>query len=166
MKNTDIQRLCEIFNSTEQLLEQYTDIAAVIMQTESDEIEFLTERIAERQQLVEKIDKLRGEAKTILDGSDKREAELIRNMLTGATINERIPEELIPLRNAIVNLRSAQSKSAESDRSLQLQFESRLQEAKDQLKQLNDDKKKLNYYSSVNQSSTTLDGSLDGSFNV
>ena len=166
MTNTDIQRLCEIFNSTEQLLEQYTDIAAVIMQTESDEIEFLTERIAERQQLVDKIDKLREEAKSILDGGDKREAELIRNMLTGSTSNEHISDELLPLRSAIVNLRSAQSKSAESDRSLQLQFESRLQEAKDQLKQLNDDKKKLNYYSSVNQNSATPNGSLGGSFNI
>ena len=166
MTNTDIQRLCEIFNSTEQLLEQYTDIAAVIMQTESDEIEFLNEKIAERQQLVEKIDKLRVEAKAILDGGDKREAELIRNMLTGDTINERISDELIPLRTAIVNLRSVQNKSAESDKSLQLQFESRLQEAKDQLKQLNDDKKKLNYYSSVSQSNSKLDDSLGGSFNI
>ena len=166
MTNTDIQRLCEIFSNTEQFLEQYTDIATVIMQTESEETEFLTEKIAERQQLVEKIDKLRGEAKAILDSSDKREAELVRNMLTGDTINERISEELIPLRTAIVNLRSAQSKSAESDKSLQLQFESRLQEVKDQLKQLNDDKKKLDYYSSVTQSNTQVGGSLDGSFNV
>ena len=165
MTNTDIQRLCEIFSSTEQLLEQYTDIAAVIMQTESDEIEFLTERIAERQQLVDKIEKLRGEAKVILDGGDEREAELIRNMLTGSTINEHISQELLPLRSAIVNLRSAQNKSAESDRNLQLQFQSRLQEAKDQLKQLNDDKKKLNYYSSVSQNSSNLGGS-DGSFNI
>lgn len=164
MKNTDIQRLCEIFNDTEQYLEQYTAIAEVIMKIDSEESQLLTEKIAERQKLIDKISVLREEATQILDGSDKREAELIRGMLTGGTINEHIAEELIPVRNAIVNLRSAQIKAAETDRALQLQFESRLQEAKDQLKQLNDDKKKLDYYSSLKRGGAKLGGSLDGSF--
>lgn len=164
MTNTDIQRLCEIFGRMDQLLEQYTAIAAVIMKTESDESELLTEKIADRQKLIDEIEALRMEASEIIDGGDKREAELIRGMLTGDAINEHIAQELIPVRKAIVNLRSAQIKAAESDRALQLQFESRLQEAKDQLKQLNDEKKKLDYYSSLNQNGTKLGGSLDSSF--
>ena len=165
MTNTDIQRLCEIFNNTEQLLEQYNGIAEVIMKTESDEGELLTEKIAERQGLIDKISELREEATGIIDSGDEREAKLIRGMLTGDTINERIAEEMIPLRSAIVNLRSAHIKAAESDRNLQLQFESRLQEAKDQLKQLNSDKKKLDYYSSLQQGGgNKLGGSLDSSF--
>ena len=164
MTNTNIQRLCEIFGKLEQLLEQYTEIGAVMMRTESEEIEFLNERIAERQRLLDEIEGLRKEATAILDSSDKREAEVIRNMLTGDTMNERISDELIPVRKAVVNMRSAQSKAAENDRNLQLQFESRLQEAKDQLKQLNDEKKKLDYYSTLNQTGTKLGGSLDGSF--
>lgn len=164
MTNTDIQRLCEIFSSTEQLLEEYTDIGAVIMKTESEESEILTEKIAERQKLIDKITELRSEATGILDGGDKREAELIRGMLTGSVVNEHVKDELIPVRTAIVNLRSAQLKAAENDRALQLQFESRLQEAKEQLKQLNDDKKKLDYYSSLNQTGPNLGGSLDSSF--
>lgn len=164
MKNTDIQRLCGIFEEIEQLLEQYNDIAEVIMKTESEEAELLSEKIGERQKLIEKIDGLRSEAAAILDGSDPYEAQLIRGMLTGDNINQRISEELLPVRSAAVNLRSAQSMAAESDRKLQLQFESRLQEAKDQLVQLNNDKKKLDYYSSLNQSGTYLGGSLDSSF--
>ena len=164
MTNTDIQRLCEIFGSTEQLLEQYTAIAAVIMKTESEESELLTEKIADRQKLIDEIEELRKEASAILDGGDKREAELIRGMLTGDAINEHITDELIPVRKAVVNLRAVQSQAAESDRALQLQFASRLQEAKDQLKQLNDEKKKLDYYSSLNPTGTNLGGSLDSSF--
>lgn len=164
MISTDVQRICEIFDRMEQNLEQYTAIAAVIMKTESEESELLTEKIAERQKLVDETEKLRKEASEILDSGDKREAELIRGMLTGGTVNEHVTGELIPVRQAIVNLRSAQIKAAESDRALQLQFESRLQEAKDQLKQLNDEKKKLDYYSSLNQNSTKLGGSLDSSF--
>lgn len=164
MKNTDIQRLCEIFNNTEQYLEQYAAIAEVIMKIDSEESQLLTEKIAERQELIDKISVLREEATRILDGSDKREAELIRGMLTGDTINKHIADELVPVRQAIVNLRSAQNKAAENDKALQLQFESRLQEAKDQLKQLNDDKKKLDYYSSLKQGGAKLGGSLDGSF--
>ena len=164
MKNTDIQRICEIFGRMEELLEQYTAIAAVMMKTESEENELLTEKIAERQKQVDEISVLREEASGILDGGDKREAELIRGMLTGGTANEHIPQELIPVRKSAVNLRSAQIKASESDRALQLQFESRLQEAKDQLKQLNDEKKKLDYYSSLKQGGAKLGGSLDGSF--
>ena len=164
MTNTDKQRLCEIFNNSEQLLEQYNDIAAVIMKTESDEIELLTDKIAERQKLIDEIEALRKEGSEILNNGDKLEAELIRSMLTGDTINERIAEDLVPVRKAVVNLRSAQTKAAESDRALQLQFESRLEEAKSQLKELNNEKKKLDYYSSLNQNSTKLGGSLDSSF--
>ena len=164
MKNTDVKRLCEIFEEMEQHLGQYTDIAEVIMKTESEEAELLNEKISERQTLIEKIEKLREEATAILDGSDPREAQLVRGMLTGENINQRIADELIPVRGAAVNLRSAQSMAAESDKKLQLQFESRLQEAKDQLVQLNNDKKKLEYYSSLNQSGTKLGGSLDSSF--
>lgn len=164
MKNTDVQRLCEIFNETEQLLEQYNAIAGVIMKTESDEAELLTEKIDERQKLIDRVKELQGEVTAILDSGDKHEAELIRGMLTGENAIQRIPDELDPVRKAIVNLRSAHMKAAESDRNLQLQFESRLQEAKDQLMQLNSDKKKLNYYSSLQQGSARLGGSLDGSF--
>lgn len=164
MTKTDVQRLCEIFGSTEQLLERYAAIAEVIMKTESEDNELLTEKIAERQELIDEISELREEATGILDGGDKREAELIRAMLTGGASNERIAEELVHVRKAVVNLRSAQMKAAETDRALQLQFESRLQEAKDQLKQLNDDKKKLDYYSSLQQGGPKLGGSLDSSF--
>lgn len=164
MTSNDVQNLCRIFDSTEQLLEEYADIAETIMKIDSEENELLTEKIAERQKRVDEISRLQAEATEILNGGDKREAELIRGMLTGDNTNERIAEELVPVRKSIVNLRSAQLKAAEIDRALQLQFESRLQEAKDQLKQLNDEKKKLDYYSSLNQTGGNLGGSLDGSF--
>lgn len=164
MTSNNVQNLCEIFSKTEQLLEKYNDIAAVIMKTESDDIELLTSKIAERQSMIDEIEELRSEASAILDGGDKSEAELIRSMLTGDTTNEHVTDELIPVRKAVVNLRSAQAKAAESDRALQLQFESRLEEARSELKQLNDEKKKIDYYSSLKQGGANLGGSLDGSF--
>lgn len=164
MTNNDVQRLCGIFSETEQLLEQYDAIAQVIMKIESEEAELLTEKIGERQKLVDKVKELQSEVTAILDGGDKHEAELIRGMLTGENAIQRIPEELVAVRKAIVNLRSAHMKAAESDRNLQLQFESRLQEAKDELVQLNSDKKKLDYYSSLQQGGAKLGGSLDSSY--
>lgn len=164
MTNTDIQRLCQIFTDTELLLEEYADIGAEIMKIDSEENELLTEKIAERQKIIDRISELRSEATDIIDGGDEREAELIRGMLTGSTVNAHVKDELIPVRKAIVNLRSAQFKAAENDKALQLQFENRLQEAKEQLMQLNDEKKKLDYYSSLNQTGPNLGGSLDSSF--
>ena len=68
------------------------------------------------------------------------------------------------LRNTIVSLRSAQSQAAEKDKALQAQFNSRTNEAKEELVKLNNDKKKLNYYTSANATPSGVGGSLDGSF--
>ena len=67
------------------------------------------------------------------------------------------------MQNAIKSLRSAQMQAAESDKALQAQFTSRVNEAKEQLMQLKNDKKKIDYYSSINPSGS-IGGSLDSSF--
>ena len=118
-------------------------------------MEILNDKIQERSDLVEEMDKVKGLCTELIDSFEKEDAELIRSMLTGTNTNRRIDEKLLPLQNAIVSLRSAQMQAAESDRALQAQFTSRVNEA--------NDKKKIDYYSSINPSGS-IGGSLDSSF--
>ena len=163
MENNNVIKLAEEFAELEKLLLEYNRIAADVMKIESDDVEILTDKIQERSDLVEEMDKVKGLCTELIDSFEKEDSELIRSMRMGTNTNRRIDEKLLPLQNAIISLRSAQMQAAESDRALQAQFTSRVNEAKEQLMQLKNDKKKLDYYSSINPSGS-IGGSLDSSF--
>ena len=163
MKTENVKLLAENFAKLEQYLLKYNEIGASIMKIESEEVEELTEKVQERDEIIKDMDKVRSSCTELIDSFESEEGALIRGMLTGTNINQRIGDELAPLQNAIVSLRSAQLQAAESDKALQSQFTSRVNEAKEELVQLKNDKKKLDYYSSVNPTGK-LGGSLDSSF--
>lgn len=163
MESKNVTSLAENFAKLERLLLKYNEIGAVIMKTESEETEELTDKVQERSDIIEEMDKVKSFCTELIDSFEPEESALIRGMLTGTNINQRISGGLAPLQNAIVSLRSAQLQAAENDKALQAQFMSRANEAKEQLVQLKNDKKKIDYYSSVNPSGN-LGGSLDGSF--
>lgn len=163
MKTENVKMLAENFAKLEQHLLKYNEIGASIMKIESEETEEITEKVQERSDIIEEMDKVRSLCTELIDSFEPEESALIRGMLTGTNINQRISDELSPLQNAIVSLRSAQLQAAESDKALQAQFASRVNEAKEELVQLKNDKKKLDYYSSVNPTGK-LGGSLDSSF--
>lgn len=158
-----VTKLTKSFSSLENLLLNYTKAAEEAMKIESEEIELLTEKIEERSSVIEEMDKVKSLCTELIDGFDKEDADLIRIMLNGTVSNQRIRSELVPLQNAIVNLRSAQMQAAEADKALQAQFTSRANEAKEELMKLKNDKKKIDYYSSVNPTGK-VGGTLDSSF--
>lgn len=163
MKTENVKLLVENFAKLEQHLLKYNEIGSSIMKIESEEVEELTEKVQARDEIIKEMDKVKSSCTELIDGFEPEESALIRGMLTGTNINQRISDELAPLQNAIVSLRSAQLQAAESDKALQTQFASRVNEAKEELVQLKNDKKKLDYYSSVNPTGK-LGGSLDSSF--
>lgn len=163
MKTENVKLLAENFAKLEQYLLKYNEIGASIMKIESEEVEELTEKVQARDEIIKEMDKVKSSCTELIDSFEPEEGALIRGMLTGTNINQRISDELAPLQNAIVSLRSAQLQAAESDKVLQTQFASRVNEAKEELVQLKNDKKKLDYYSSVNPTGK-LGGSLDSSF--
>ncbi|MBD5115061.1 MAG: hypothetical protein HDT46_07635 [Ruminococcaceae bacterium] len=163
MKTENVKLLAENFAKMEQFLLKYNEIGALIMQIESEEVEDLTEKVQERDDIIKEMDKVKSTCTELIDSFESEDSALIRGMLTGTNINQRISDELAPLQNTIVSLRSAQLQAAENDKALQAQFTSRTNEAKEQLVQLKNDKKKLDYYSSVNPTGK-LGGSLDSSF--
>lgn len=158
-----VNKLAESFGALEELLLKYNRAASEAMTIESDEIEAITEKIHERDELVEKMDKVKSLCTELIDSFGSEEAALIRGMLSGTNINQRIGTELLPLQNAIVSLRSAQIQASETDKALQAQFTSRANEAKEELMRLKNDKKKIDYYSSVNPTAK-VGGTLDSSF--
>lgn len=164
MTDENVKQLIEGFEKIEQLLKEYTKATDVIMGTESENIEAIAEKVEERERLIGEIDFVKKHCSTLIDSGEKEEAVQIREMLTGSNINQHIPSNFISLRNAIVSLRSAQNQAAEKDKALQAQFNSRTNEAKEELVKLNNDKKRLDYYTSANAAPNDVGGSLDSSF--
>lgn len=164
MLQQDIEQLTASFGKMEQLLTEYVNATNIIMQTESDSMEEIAEKIAERESIIGEIDFLKKQCSALIDSGEPQEAVQIREMLTGTNTNQHLPDSFVPLRSAIVGLRSAQSLAVEKDNALRAQFNARSVEAKDELMKLNDEKKKLDYYSSVNSAPNNLGGSLDSSF--
>lgn len=164
MLEQDITQLTANFGEMEQLLKNYTEITNAVLHIESEETDKITEKIAEREKLIGEIDFLKKQCTVLIDSGEPEEAQQIREMLTGTNTNQHISGSFIPLRNAIVGLRSAQSQAEEMDNTLRTQFTSRVAEAKDELMKLQSEKKKLDYYSSVSGAPRTLGNSLDKSF--
>lgn len=164
MLEQDIKQLIANFGEMEQLLKDYIEATNVIMQTESENSEKIAEKIAVREGIIGEIDFLKKQCSELIDSGEENEAKQIRELLTGVNTNQHITDSFIPLRSAIVGLRSAQSQAVEKDEALKKQFNSRSEEAKSELMKLNDEKKKLDYYSSVNTTPSNLGGSLDSSF--
>lgn len=164
MQEQDIKQLTANFGEMERLLKSYTEATDVIMQTESENSEKIAEKIAEREVIIGEIDFLKKQCSKLIDSGEQSEAKMIREFLTGVNTNQHVTDSFITLRSAIVGLRSAQSQAAEKDEALKKQFNSRSEEAKSELVKLNDEKKKLDYYSSVNTAPANLGGSLDSSF--
>lgn len=157
-----VKKLTDIYAQMERLLDEYTSVTETIFKIESEQTDKITAKINERDEIVNKLTQLKASATEHISSCDKETAEQIRTMLSGEGGNRRVITELVPLRESILNLRSAQTKALETDSALQKQFASRMEEAKEHLKSLNSDKKKLDYYSSLKHNN--LGGSLDSSF--
>lgn len=164
MTEENIKQLITGFEKIEELLKQYLDATSVVMGTESENIELIANKIDERENIIGQIDFTKKECSALIDSGDPAEAVLIRDLLKGSNINQHIPDSLKPLRSVIVSLRSAQNQAMEKDKALQAQFKSRTNEAKEELVKLNEDKKKLDYYTSANSAPSDVGGSLDSSF--
>ena len=162
--DNNVKKLEEEFAELENLLLEYNKIGLEIMKVDSEEVELLSDKIGERDELIQKMDKIKIECSALIDSFEGEEPGIIRGMLTGSGANRSMIGRLSPLKNAIISLRSAQLQAAETDKTLQIQFASRMEEAKEQLMRLKNDKKKLDYYSSVNPTQNIIGGSLDSSF--
>lgn len=164
MTEENVKQLIEGFEKIEELLKQYIEVTDIIMGTESEDFALISGRVQEREQIIGQIDFVKKQCTSLIDSGEPEEAVQIREMLTGSNINQHISADFIELRNAIVSLRSAQNQAAEKDKALQAQFNSRANEAKEELVKLKDDKKKLDYYTSANSAPSGVGGSLDSSF--
>lgn len=163
MKEENIKELVKNFGELERLVVRYDQIAADIMHIESEETELLTEKVEQRDELIEDMDKIKSMCTILIDSFEPKESEIIRNMLKGENTNQRISDEFAPIKSAVLSLISAQTHAAQTDKELRAQFASRTREAKENLVKLKNDKKKLDYYASVNNAGK-LGGDLDSSF--
>lgn len=148
MNENNLNKIVIHCNAIEELLGQFDNVTNALLQCETENAEEIDALIARRQELVELMEIHHLAYVEAIDLEDRQTAATIRGFLAGNT-SGHINEALLQVHNAIVNLRSAHSASMEKENQLHLQFASRRNEIKDKLEKLQQDKKKIDFYSST-----------------
>lgn len=160
MNENNLNLITQHFIELEKLLEQFDKVTNALLQCETENTEEIDALIAQRQELVELMEVHRLAYGEAIDLEDKQTAAAIRGFLTGNS-SGHISEALLPVHNAAVNLRSAHSAAMEKENQLHLQFTSRRNEIKDKLEKLQQDKKKINFFSSTVNSPNKVGQTFD-----
>lgn len=148
MNDNNLNEIAGHLVEIEKLLEQFDKVTDALLLCETENTEEIDALIAQRQELIELMEIHRLAYSEAIDLEDKQTAATIRGFLAGNT-SGHISDALLPIHNAAVNLRSTHSAAMEKENKLHLQFTSRRNEIKDKLEKLQQDKKKINFYSST-----------------
>ena len=124
----------------------------------------ITEKVNQREKIIGEIDFLTKQCKETINSLDSEECQLVKKMLNEDTAKVNANGAMAILRNSILNLKLVQEKAAAKDKDLVAQFNSRMNEAKDKLSDLQNDKKKADYFSSTVPTVNNVGVNFDSNF--
>lgn len=164
MTEENLKLLTTNFGEIEKYLEQYIDVSSELMQIDSEENDMITEKVNQREKIIGEIDFLTKQCKETINSLDSEECQLVKKMLNEDTAKVNANGAMAILRNSILNLKLVQEKAAAKDKDLVAQFNSRMNEAKDKLSDLQNDKKKADYFSSTVPTVNNVGVNFDSNF--
>lgn len=164
MTEENLKLLTTNFGEIEKYLEQYIDVSSELMQIDSEENGMITEKVNQREKIIGEIDFLTKQCKETINSLDSEECQLVKKMLNEDTAKVNANGAMAILRNSILNLKLVQEKAAAKDKDLVAQFNSRMNEAKDKLSDLQNDKKKADYFSSTVPTVNNVGVNFDSNF--
>lgn len=164
MTEENLKLLTTNFGEIEKYLEQYIDVSSELMQIDSEENDMITEKVNQREKIIGEIDFLTKQCKETINSLDSEECQLVKKMLNEDTAKVNANGTMAILRNSILNLKLVQEKAAAKDKDLVAQFNSRMNEAKDKLSDLQNDKKKADYFSSTVPTVNNVGVNFDSNF--
>lgn len=164
MTEENLKLLTTNFGEIEKYLEQYIDVSSELMQIDSEENDMITEKVNQREKIIGEIDFLTKQCKETINSLDSEECQLVKKMLNEDTAKVNANGAMAILRNSILNLKLVQEKAAEKDKDLVAQFNSRMNEARDKLSDLQNDKKKADYFSSTVPTVNNVGVNFDSNF--
>lgn len=154
------EKILENISETKAAMLRYDEKTSAILTTDIDET--LEKLLAERNAALEQLTALRGELDKLTEECSAEEADYIKNLLTGQHVTLAISSELKEIRNAIVELKSVHHDVQNKDSQAAKRVDARVQELRARLEELNDDKRRLDFYNQQ-QSGNKKGGSFDSS---
>lgn len=141
-----------------ELLREYTQYGERLLTCGTDEE--INEIIAARFNIIEKIKENRALLDNAAAKCDKDEADIIDKLLKNKTYRGAMSEQLTALCEQISTLRSLQLGAIEKDKLAQTRLTARFEDIKLKLEELQDEKKKIDFYSK-SSGGGYVGGSLD-----
>lgn len=158
MTNEIKNRIIEVMGEIGGLIESYSADTSEILTTDIDET--LEDIIARREKTLAEIGEKRAEIDRLREECTPEESGVIHKIITNGHIPLGISRELREIHKAAVKMRSVYISAAEKDKQAALRVDARVKELRTQLEALQDDKKKIDFYSN-NKLTDNKGGSFD-----
>lgn len=113
-------------------------------------VEELNSTVEERGEIISALTKQKQALNESIEKLPENEQETLRSIISGGFNANHIPEELKEIRSAAINMQSLYSQVVEGDKRANERVRAVRSELKDKLESLNQDKKRLDYYSNMN----------------
>lgn len=147
-------------SETKAAMLKYDEKTSAILTTDIDET--LEQLVSEREEALGQLAALRSEREKLTESCSAEEADYIKKLFTGQHVTLAISPDLKEIRKAVVELKSVHHAVQEKDAQAAKRVDARLQELRARLEELNDDKRRLDFYSQQ-QNGKKKGGSFDSS---
>lgn len=154
------EKILANISETKAAIQMYGEKTSAILTTDIDET--LEQLVAERDEILERLNTLRAELGGLAEECAADEAEYIKKLLKGQHVTIAISSDLKEIRRAVVELKSVHHSVQEKDKQAAKRVDARVQELRARLEELNDDKRRLDFYNKQ-QSGRKKGGSFDSS---
>jgi hypothetical protein len=146
---TNTASLIEKLERLENLLSEYSALTGGLSAADLEAVEQTDELLAGRERIIAQVKLLTPEIAEIIDSQPPEKAAMLRKMLNGEAVMANFTEQEKIIQTKIITLRSLQSDILKSDDSNRMRFKRKYDEVREELENLQKEKKKLNFYHSV-----------------
>ncbi len=128
------------------LLNEYMRIASVLLTLENDSAEEIAMLVHQREIIVDDLHDIKDELVYNINSIETSEAAVIKQMYNREPITHKLDADMAKIQSSVLNLISVQSEAVNTDERLMAQFSTRNSDVRDKLQALQQDRKKMNYY--------------------
>lgn len=138
--------LLEKLDRLEELLAEFNELSGGLSAADLEIVEEADELLAAREKLIVQMKTLTPEVAEIVGRQSPEKTTILGKMLNGEAVMAEFTEDEKELQSKIINIRSLQSDILKSDESNRMRFKRKYDEVREELENLQKEKKKLNFY--------------------
>jgi len=142
----EVNALLEKFNTLENLLVSFDELSARLSSSDLELVDETQLILNEREKVIDSIKALNPEIIELIDEQTPEKAVAIRKMLTGETVMSDFSADEKAVQMKIIGIRSLQSEIMQKEQSNKTKFKRKYDEVREELENLQREKKKLTFY--------------------